>query len=149
MRHIGRTISITIGVLIVIVGGFLYYRYQELVPASSPVQEAAEDTMVVVPVNPQKVTNELQDKTALLLDVRTQKEIDEEGYAAGSTHIDFADIIYGTLPDIPKDTRIYVYCKGGVRAEEAKRALQDNSFTNVVNIGGLTDWEEAGGRVIK
>jgi len=50
---------------------------------------------------------------------------------------------------IYKDERIYVYCKAGGRAEQAKTILEENGFTNVINIGGLSDWEASGGEVVR
>jgi rhodanese-related sulfurtransferase len=51
----------------------------------------------------------------------------------------------GELPDIEPETSVYVYCKGGARAEEAREILEAAGFTQVVNIGGLVDWVAAGG----
>lgn len=37
------------------------------------------------------------------------------------------------LQDIPKDTRIVVYCRSGARAENARSRLQQLGFTDVEN----------------
>lgn len=39
---------------------------------------------------------------------------------------------------LPKNTRLFVYCKLGLRANEARQILmQDLGFTNVTNMGGV------------
>ncbi len=81
---------------------------------------------------------------ASLLDVRTDEEW-SAGHAKGAEHFDLARLQAGELPDIAQDRTIYVYCKAGGRAEQAKEILTSHGFTHVVNIGGLSDWEAAGG----
>lgn len=95
------------------------------------------------------INQAITDGEAVLLDVRTTAERASDGYAAGSTHFDLARLQAGEFPDVDKDMMIYTYCKGGTRAGEAKTILEDNGFTNVKNIGGLSDWEAAGGTVVK
>lgn len=95
------------------------------------------------------ITQEVQGGTAVLLDVRTNQELTLDGYAVNSTHFDLTRLQGGELPDYPKDMAIYTYCKGGVRAGKAKEILEENGFTDVTNIGGLTDWIQAGGEVVR
>ncbi len=82
-----------------------------------------------------------------LLDVRTNEEW-ATGYAKGAMHFDLARLQAGELPDIAKDKSIYVYCAAGGRAEKAKVILEKAGYTNVINIGGLGDWQDAGGEVV-
>lgn len=105
------------------------------------------DEKEIVSVDPAIVLDNVERGEAVLLDVRTPEELSEDGYAVGSMHIEFKDIVYGALPEVPYDTTIYTYCAGGARAEEAKRALINKGFTNVINIGGLIHWIEAGGPI--
>ena len=81
-----------------------------------------------------------------MLDVRTQKER-EESHIPGSLHIHIDDIESGDDPDVSKDTKIFTHCEAGGRAGRAKEALTTRGFTNVHNLGGLIDWEKAGGPV--
>ncbi len=83
-----------------------------------------------------------------LLDVRTNEEW-ATGYAKGAIHFDLAKLQAGELPDIAKDKSIYVYCAAGARAEKARVILEEAGYTNVINIGGLSNWREAGGEVVK
>ena len=42
----------------------------------------------------------------------------------------------GSLPEIPKNSKVEVYCRSGGRAEMAKQILMQNGFKDVENIGG-------------
>jgi rhodanese-related sulfurtransferase len=95
------------------------------------------------------ISREVSKGRSVLLDVRTAQELAVDGYAAGSTHFDLARLQAGQLPDVPTDTTIYVYCKIGGRAGQAMEILEANGFTDVTNIGGLVDWETAGGEVLR
>lgn len=83
---------------------------------------------------------------AVLMDVRSEEEW-LTGHAKGALHWELARLEAGELPDIPKDGRVYVYCAAGGRAGVAKEILIQNEWNDVVNIGGLEDWENAGGEV--
>lgn len=83
---------------------------------------------------------------AALLDVRTDEEVGE-GRAAGARHLPLARIEAGERPDLAKDRRLYVYCATGRRAAIAVRILRGDGYSDVTNIGGLADWERAGGDV--
>ena len=49
-----------------------------------------------------------------------------------------------SLPDVPKDRPLLVFCAGGYRSSIAASLLQRDGFTNVSELaGGLTAWESA------
>lgn len=83
---------------------------------------------------------------ATLIDVRTQEEWDE-GHAPQAQRFELARLEAGELPDVPKDAKIYVYCRTGNRAGTAVTILEQAGYTDVTNIGGLDDWQAAGGDV--
>lgn len=83
---------------------------------------------------------------ATLLDVRTREEWDA-GHAPQATRFELARLEAGELPDVPKDATIYVYCRTGNRATTAVEILEQAGYTDVTNVGGLTDWQAAGGDV--
>ena len=85
---------------------------------------------------------------AQLLDVRTAEEFDS-GHFAGAINLDVEDIIAGKLPDAAKDTQLYVYCRSGNRSAQAVFLLKQAGFTNITDLGGLTDVEGMGGKLIK
>lgn len=81
---------------------------------------------------------------AQLLDVRTAEEFDS-GHFAGAINLDVEDIIAGKLPDAAKDAQLYVYCRSGNRSAQAVSLLKQAGFTNITDLGGLTDVESIGG----
>ena len=83
---------------------------------------------------------------AVLLDVRTDEEF-AAGHAPGAVHLPLARIEAGERPDIGKDRKVYVYCRTGRRAAVAVEILREDGFSDLTNIGGLGDWERAGGDV--
>lgn len=83
-----------------------------------------------------------------LVDVRTVEEF-AESHAKDAINLPLADIEKGIYPDTAKDKPLYLYCRTGHRAGEAKTLLEAAGFTNVTNIGGLADWQAQGGEVIQ
>lgn len=81
---------------------------------------------------------ELMTTPEIFIDVRTDGEWNE-GHRDGALHFELARLQQGQLPDLAKDTSIAVYCRAGVRAEQALQILQKNGFTKVRNAGGLSN----------
>jgi rhodanese-related sulfurtransferase len=81
---------------------------------------------------------EEQSTPHLLLDVRTPAE-----YTSG--HIPTArnlplQIIAENLPAAPRDSLIILYCRSGNRSAQAKRILENEGYTNIVDFGGINRW---------
>lgn len=83
---------------------------------------------------------------AKLYDVRTSQEF-SNGHFAGAENWSLQDMQAGRLPDVPKDTKVYVYCQSGNRSSQATKMLTDSGFTNVVDLGGLQDVQASGGKL--
>lgn len=98
--------------------------------------------------SPQFVLSQIKDGGAALVDVRTDEEWGA-GHASGATHFNVSRLQEGELPSISKDLDIYLYCRSGHRAGIAKNILEQNGFTKVINLGGLSAWQDAGGPVVK
>ncbi len=81
----------------------------------------------------------------IILDVRTQEEVDA-GTIPNASVVDFYSDDFETkinLMDKSKD--IYVYCHSGGRSSKAAAILVNNGFKNVYNLeGGITAWSGAG-----
>jgi phage shock protein E len=76
------------------------------------------------------------------IDVRSVDEY-ESGHVEGAVnipHTEIAERIAEVTGD--KDDVIYVYCRSGRRSGIAQSVLEDAGFTNVVNIGGLSDAQD-------
>ena len=48
-------------------------------------------------------------------------------------------------PVLRKDADIYLVCGAGGQAALAGKTLKDMGYTKVTNIGGIGEWQEAGG----
>jgi len=133
--------GILVVVLLVVIGaGYFVFVQDTEAPA-----EVVEDGLF----DPNQILSSVNNNSAVLLDVRTIEERESDGYAVNSTHFDVGLLRNGELPEIDQDVSVYVYCRSGGRAEEAKEILESNGFTDVTNIGGLTDWIEAGGEIVQ
>ena len=76
----------------------------------------------------------------LLLDVRTEQEY-FSGHIPGAVCIPNEDIdetVVEALPD--QEQVIFVYCRSGNRSKQAAEKLANLGYTNIVEIGGVKDW---------
>ena len=90
----------------------------------------------------------LGDSETQLVDVRTVEEY-SAGHADGAINVPLADIQSGDFSKIKKDAYIKLYCRSGNRAEQAKVLLEKKGYNQVVNIGGIDNWQDKGGKVCK
>lgn len=114
---------------------------------SSPKNQTANLAQIGTAMNnPQSIVSQVESGQASLIDVRTDAEWNA-AHATPAMHFDLARLQAGELPSLSKDAVIYVYCRTGVRAGEAKTILEQNGYTNVTDIGGLSNWQAMGGAV--
>ncbi len=93
-------------------------------------EKVSNGTVYIIDVRTESEFNEAHAKDALLWDVT--KHLDENT----------------PLPELDKDKAIYMYCRSGARSGHAKMIFEQNGFTNVTNLGGLSDWISAGGETV-
>ncbi len=81
------------------------------------------------------------ERGALLIDVREDEELAEEGYIPGSIHIPLAEVAE-KLPEVAPDhyTELIFYCKSGKRSQKATEQAVDMGYQKVYNLGGISDW---------
>lgn len=91
--------------------------------------------------------NKNQKNGSIIVDVRTAKEFDIN-HATGAINIPVEDIKKGKLPTDNKEKIIYVYCRTGKRASDAKAFLASIGYTKVVNLTSLKNWIALGGKSI-
>lgn len=74
-----------------------------------------------------------------LIDVRTVGEYRQE-HIPGSTNVplDRLGEIADAVPN--KDARVFVYCQSGSRSRMACSRLEKLGYTDVTNIGGISQW---------
>ena len=77
----------------------------------------------------------------IILDVRTPEEF-EEKHIPGAVNIPNETIGTEEIPDLPdKEQLILVYCRSGNRSKKAAGKLAALGYTNIVEFGGINDWE--------
>ncbi|MDG3583742.1 MULTISPECIES: rhodanese-like domain-containing protein [Galbibacter] len=89
-------------------------------------------------------TEELQnDKNAVVLDVRTEEEVDE-GYIPNAINIDIykGQGFLDEVEQLDKSKNYYVYCRSGKRSAQACMLMKQLGFENTNNLlGGFMEWE--------
>ncbi len=77
----------------------------------------------------------------IILDVRTNAEF-EEGHIPGAICIPNEIIGESEIEQLPdKDASIYVYCRSGNRSKQAAEKLVKLGYTNIIEFGGIMDWD--------
>ena len=83
------------------------------------------------------------DDNAVILDVRTQEEVDE-GIIPNAINIDIhkgQGFIY-ELEALDKTKNYYVYCRSGARSGQACGIMNQLGFKNAYNlVGGIMGWQ--------
>ncbi len=81
-------------------------------------------------------------KDGILIDVRTPKEF-EMGHLENALNMDWFDTGFQKYFDtVPKDRKLYLYCKKGGRSAKAQKLLDSLGYRNVVNLeGGYDNWK--------
>lgn len=85
---------------------------------------------------------------SLLIDVRTAAEY-VESHAENAINIPLEDIQNGKQPETAKDKVLYVYCKSGKRASEAKAIFEKAGFSNVVSAISLDNLKSLGSKIVE
>lgn len=77
----------------------------------------------------------------IVLDVRTPEEYAQAHIpeAINVPNEEIGDTQPAALPD--KDQLILVYCRSGNRSKQAAQKLADLGYTNIVEFGGIRDWQ--------
>ncbi|MEM6532542.1 MAG: rhodanese-like domain-containing protein [Myxococcota bacterium] len=76
---------------------------------------------------------------ARLVDVRSLDEWNS-GHIEGAIHIPHGEVAERADEIGGRDQTIIVYCASGVRSYWAKSTLQDLGFSDVRNLGGISEW---------
>lgn len=84
---------------------------------------------------------------AKFYDVRTLEEF-TAGHFENAVNWPLQRIENGELPNIAKDSKIYLYCRSGNRSGQATVILNKAGYTNVTDLGGLTDVKGIGGKLV-
>lgn len=81
-----------------------------------------------------------QESGYVILDVRRADEF-SEGHIPNAINVANEDIGTSDIPELPnKEQLILVYCRSGRRSKEASEKLAKLGYTNIVEFGGILDW---------
>ena len=75
----------------------------------------------------------------IYIDVRTKGEYDG-GHVDGAINCDIMDMMYGKLPDVPKDAEITLYCESGNRSMMARTMMAQNGWSKIVDGGSIDNF---------
>ena len=84
-----------------------------------------------------------EDSDAVILDVRTQNEVDE-GIIPDAKNIDIYEGqgFVDKVEKLDKSKNYYVYCRSGNRSGQACQIMDQLGFKNTYNlIGGMNEWD--------
>ncbi|MDZ7613972.1 MAG: rhodanese-like domain-containing protein [Flavobacteriaceae bacterium] len=96
-------------------------------------------------ISPENALKELQDRTAIFIDVREESEVMVEFIPINDVYNFPMSSIMDNLKNIPADKPIITVCPGGVRSSKVAYMLNRNGFINSVNLdGGLKNWKAKG-----
>ena len=81
------------------------------------------------------------EKSYIILDVRRPDEY-AEGHIPGAINVPNEEIGTANISELPdKSQLILVYCRSGRRSKEASEKLAALGYTNIVEFGGIQDYE--------
>ena len=86
------------------------------------------------------------EKGAKFYDVRSEDEFNTGNFGI-TENFPIAELEAGILPDVPKDTTIYVHCLRGIRSAKAVEILREAGFSQVYDLGGVQQVEAIGGQI--
>ena len=96
-------------------------------------------------ITPQNTVIELQNGTAILIDVREESEFKLEFIPLNDVFYYPMSGILDQLQNIPSDKPIIVVCNAGVRSSKVVNLLNRSGFINSANLdGGIIMWKALG-----
>lgn len=91
-------------------------------------------------------------ENTVFIDLRDSSDIEKTGTIQGALRIPRGFIEFAADENLPihndalkKDKDIYLVCAAGGMAALAGKTLKDMGFEKVTNIGGISEWIDAGG----
>ena len=150
-RTIRRLAPLALAAVLVLPGVAACSSDDDTATGDATAQEAgsgaeAGASTTITPAEAMALLDERDD--VVVVDVRTPEEY-AEGHLAGALNVnlqgpDFA----GEIAELPLDGTYVVYCRSGNRSAQAVEIMVEAGFTDVRDLGGIGDWEAAGGEVV-
>ncbi len=85
-----------------------------------------------------------EDNNSVILDVRTQEEVEELGVIPNAMHIDIfkGQGFIDEIQQLDNAKNYFVYCKSGGRSAQACAIMNQLGFNNTYNLlGGFSQWK--------
>jgi len=99
-----------------------------------------EDYLQYLRVTPEEAYEFYMYNNALIIDVRSEEQYDEE-HIKDSISIPLDELKIKLPAEVPeKDAVVLFYCTSGILAQEAAKTAQLLGYQNAFNMGGITDW---------
>ena len=96
-------------------------------------------------ITPQNALTELQNGTAIMVDVREESEFKLESIPLNDVFYYPMSAIVEQLQNIPSDKPIIVVCNAGVRSSKVVNLFNRSGFINSANLdGGIIMWKALG-----
>lgn len=127
-----KKVVIWVGIIVAMFGGLIWLNQSKKDDTAPSMTFAA-------------VTQDVKNG-AKLYDVRTADEYKAEHFK-GAINWSLQDMQAGKLPDVAKDTKIYVYCHSGNRSGQATTILKNAGYINITDLHGLPDVQAIGGKL--
>lgn len=126
-----KKVIIILIILAVIIGGVIMLNKSTEKETTNQIQYVSMD----------EITTIMQENTNyIILDVRTIEEYNE-GHIPNAICIPNETIDETVTTKLPnKDQLILIYCRSGNRSKQAALKLQQLGYTNLVEFGGIIDW---------
>lgn len=141
--------AITVGVVLVLLGGAVVFMLgKNDTSNNSPAAASQTATATASTVQGFADIQNAVKGGALLLDVRTPEEFGSGHFANAKNH-SLQQLEAGEMPANDKKTAVYVYCRSGNRSAQASTILKNAGFTNVTDLGGVSDVESRGGTLVQ
>ena len=127
-----KKVIIILIILALIIGGVIMLNKNTEKETTNQIQYVSMD----------EITTIMQENTNyIILDVRTIEEYNQ-GHIPNAICIPNETIDETVTTKLPnKDQLILIYCRSGNRSKQAALKLQQLGYTNLVEFGGIIDWE--------
>lgn len=127
-----KKVIIILIILVVIIGGVIMLNKNTEKETTNQIQYVSMD----------EITTIMQENTNyIILDARTIEEYNE-GHIPNAICIPNETIDETVTTKLPnKDQLILIYCRSGNRSKQAALKLQQLGYTNLVEFGGIIDWD--------
>lgn len=115
----------------------------------------AEANAVIETISVDEALGQVDDQTAVFVDIRESAERAKEGSIPGSVHAPRAFLEFIADPESPMHNealssgkQLILFCASGGRSTFAAKTLKDMGLENVCHVaGGIAAWRKAGGPV--